>query len=459
MKIASFIIIVSVLFTFNLSAEIEIDGETYKVMDPHLHTGEYGAMPLKAKVNFTETIQMGVPYLPGILSKFVDPYAENIGIRGNMELAGVEKGIILAVYAQKTTGYANNRYLEDLLVDERNKGSDGKQALWGMVGVNFDDYENEVLSADRMEAIGSYFEQRPDLFVGIKLAHAHQGVAFNDPLYQNVFDVAAQYSVPVLMHSGFSPFPGSMTTPEYYNPKYLEDVIKAHDGLDDDGNPNDEKVVNMVFAHSGTGDKRAVNDTLVLAQTYPNVYIDLSALQSAFRIDENGDEVPEGQEDTVEGYSAEYGQILYVLTKVKEMGIVDKTLFATDGPQYCGKIGMYLETVVKVIKEVGFTKDEITAILSGNAEKVYLSNYEAQPDYSCNTNACMTNADCGCDANWCVVDDDNVTSAGLTKLTCVKRDCVAGDDTSCPQGEKCSEIPAFVLLMMPELPETVCVVK
>ncbi len=374
MKITVLAIIFSVLFTFNLSAEIEIDGETYKVTDPHLHTGEYGGMPLKAKVNFTETIQMGVPYLPGILPNFINPYAENIGIIGNMELAGVEKGIILSVYAQKTTGYATNRYLEDLLTDEGNKDENGNQVLWGMVGVNFDDYDNVALQAERMEAIGSYFEQRPDLFVGIKLAHAHQGVAFNDALYHNVFDVAAEYSVPVLMHSGFSPFPGSMTTPEYYNPIYLEDVIKAHDGLDENGDPNDEKVVNMVFAHSGTGDKRAVNDTLDLAKNYPNVYIDLSALSGAFKIDENGSEVPEGEEDTVEGYSKDYGQILYVLTKVKEMGIVDKAMFATDGPQYCGMIGMYLEKVVKVIKEVGFTKEEITKILSGNAEKVYLSN-------------------------------------------------------------------------------------
>lgn len=459
MRITVLAIIFSVLFTFNLSAEIEIDGETYKVIDPHLHTGEYGAMPLKAKVNFTETIQMGVPYLPGILPDFINPYGENTGILSNMELAGVEKGILLAVYAQNTTGYAHNRYLEDLLVDERNKGADGKQALWGMVGVNFDDYENEALRAARMEAISSYFEQRPDLFVGIKLAHAHQSVPFNDPLYHNVFDVAAQYSVPVLMHSGFSPFPGSMTTPEYYNPIYLEDVIKAHDGLDENGDPNDEKVVNMVFAHAGTGDKRAVNDTLDLAKNYPNVYIDLSALSGAFRIDENGDEVPEGQENTVEGYSEEYGQILYVLTKVKEMDIADKAMFATDGPQYCGMIGMYLEKVVKVIKEVGFSKEEITKILSGNAEKVYLSNYEPGPDYSCNANPCVTSADCNCDANWCVTDNDNVSSAGLTKLTCVKKDCTAGDDSTCPLGEKCKEIPSFVIAMMPELPETVCVPK
>lgn len=84
---------------------------------------------------------------------------------------------------------------------------------------------------------------------------------------------------------------------------------------------------------------------------------------------------------------------------------------------------------------------------------------EEGPDYSCNAATCATDADCPCDASWCVIDDDNVTYAGLTKLTCAKKDCTVGDDSTCPADYKCTEIPGFVLALMPELPKTVCAPK
>ena len=82
-----------------------------------------------------------------------------------------------------------------------------------------------------------------------------------------------------------------------------------------------------------------------------------------------------------------------------------------------------------------------------------------ESDYSCNSQPCSVDEDCGCDASWCVIDDNNVSYAGLTKQTCAKADCIVGDDSTCPPDYTCIKIPAFVLALMPDLPHTVCKVK
>jgi uncharacterized protein len=358
---------------FSLFGKIEIDGETYEVFDPHLHIGDFGAIPVSAKKFFTEYLFMGVPYLPAITAKVTHPYGEHIGIKSNMEMAGIDRAILLAVYTMDTTGYATNRELEDFLIDERNDDGAGNKIFWGMPSINFKNYEDESVREKRISVLESFFEKRPDLFIGIKLAHAHQGVPLNDPLYHNVYEVAAKYSVPVLLHTGFSPFPGSKDTPEYYDPAYLEDVIAAYDGYDEDGNPNDEKIVKFVFAHAGQGDKRSVISSLELAQKYSNVYLDLSALKRPFLIDENGKAVPEGEEENVDGYDKDLGQIPFVLQQIKDRGLIDRAFFATDGPQYSGRLKSYLNSFVKGIEKVGFTKEEIKKLLYKNADKLYLS--------------------------------------------------------------------------------------
>jgi hypothetical protein len=86
------------------------------------------------------------------------------------------------------------------------------------------------MAGERLAAMRSYLTARPDRFIGIKLAHAHQGVSFSDPVYQGVYQVAAETGAPVLLHTGFSPFPGTQDDPAYYDPLNLEAVVTAFDG-------------------------------------------------------------------------------------------------------------------------------------------------------------------------------------------------------------------------------------
>ena len=147
------------------------------------------------------------------------------GIQAHTQDAGVAHGVILA-FTHHTVGFASNRELEKL-TDARNISPDGHPWAWGLASVNYDDFSDPEIARDRLAALSSYFEAHPGLFIGIKLAHTHQAVGFDDPVYLGVYDVAATHGVPVLLHTGFSPFPNTMTEPEYYDPGTLLSVIEA----------------------------------------------------------------------------------------------------------------------------------------------------------------------------------------------------------------------------------------
>ncbi|HOW51162.1 MAG TPA: amidohydrolase family protein [bacterium] len=356
---------------FPLNAAVTIDGEEYEVIDPHLHVGEFGAMPLGGKQFLSNFIFLGAAYLPALINDVSQPYGENIGIAGNMDIAGIDTGFLLGVYT-RTVGYATNSQLETLLTDDRNDDGNGNKRFYGLASINFEGYDAPGVADTRLAALATYFDQRPDLFVGLKLAHAHMGFAFNEVLYQNVYEVAAEYQVPVLLHSGFSPFPGSEDTPEYYDPIYMEDVIARYDGLDEQGQPDaNERPVTFVFAHVGQGDKQAIKHSLELAQKYPNVYFDLSALKRPFLRDINGVDIPEEDQQTDEDYDKDLGQIPYVLTLIKDMGLIDRVMFATDGPQYAGMLKSYLDAMIKGMQQVGYTTEEMHSVLAEKAKEVF----------------------------------------------------------------------------------------
>ena len=69
---------------------------------------------------------------------------------------------------------------------------------------------------------------------------------------------------------------------------------------------------------------------------------------------------------------------------------------------------------------------------------------------------------CGCGTDYCVPNERTVEFAGLTPLTCTKRDCVLDQPETCPQGYVCLEIPDFALTWLDEekgiqMPQYLCV--
>ena len=197
----------------------EFEGDLYEVIDAHLHTGFIESqLPSGMSFLVSQIPAFARIYFPATTPQVMDVYNQYQGIKEHTRSAGVAHAVILATYTHHTIGYASNREIEAKLVDSRNQSPDGLPWAWGMASVNYDDFEDESVARQRLTALESYFEQHPDLFIGIKLAHAHQAVSFEDPIYLGVYDVAARQGVPVLLHTGLSPFPNTHTEPEFYDP-------------------------------------------------------------------------------------------------------------------------------------------------------------------------------------------------------------------------------------------------
>ena len=111
----------------------------------------------------------------------------------------------------------------------------------------------------------------------------------------------------------------------------------------------------VVLAHAGQGDARAIEHSLQLAATHDNVWLELSAINRPLLIDEEGEPV----DDPTLMHT-------YVLTQIYERGLIDRAIFATDGPQYFGKEQGYLQLLVSTMTSIGYTPDDLAQVLSGN---------------------------------------------------------------------------------------------
>lgn len=335
-----------------------VDPSKIGVVDMHLHPGFYGRIPSATKAIFTGAIPpFARPYAPGVSASGLEPFAPILGIRDQTLWANVDHAVLFAVYTQKTTGFYTNEDLLKVLESKENVGKDGLPWAWGLASVNFfdgyvkdDGTVDEVVSQKRLAALGSYFERRPDLFLGIKLAHPHQQIALDDRRYLGVYDVARKYGVPVYLHTGFSPFPSAKNEPKSYDPENFEGVVKSY--------PD----VTFVLGHVGQGDPRSVEHSLELAKRYPNVYVEVSALARPFLKDMEGNDVAP---------DATKPQLPFVMAEIKKRGIVDKAIFGSDGPQFSGMVKGYVDNVRIRMGESGYSASELDQVFGGTFARVF----------------------------------------------------------------------------------------
>jgi hypothetical protein len=331
-----------------LSDGVILDGRRIPVVDMHLHPGEYADMAAEGRAfiaaNLPPDLQI---YAPDLLDRLSDPWARHIGIAEQTVLAGVGHAVLFAVYAPRSTGIFPNHALLAALDDPRNRTADGTPWAWGLASIDFEGWTPTV-AASRLAELRDLLARRPDRIIGIKLAHAHQGTRLDDPAFFEIYAVAAEARVPVLLHTGFSPFPGTRDEPDYYDPVHLDGVLAAYPDLD------------VVLSHIGQGDARAVRHALDLAAAHERVWLELSALGRPTLVDEDG--------APASGTEPQYPK---VLAEIRRRGLIGRTLFATDGPQYSGAIRNYLRRIVDGMKTAGYSTAEIEAVLSGNFRRLF----------------------------------------------------------------------------------------
>ncbi len=344
-----FLWIVVLSFLPSANATVMIDGVEVEVVDAHLHTLESpGDFNLGGKASIIRQIPSFVaPYYSALSAQSASAYSSNLGILEQMDWAGVDRAVLLAAYTHHTVGFSTNRFVSSVLRDGRNPVGESGPRLLGLASINLDEFEDTMIREQRLDALESHLASGD--FIGIKLAHAHQAIAFDDPLYDGIYEVAARQGAVVLLHTGISPFPGTCSESEFPNPEGLEAVIERFNGTGSDGR------VEFILSHIGTADAAATLASFELALAHDNVWLEVSALGQDMIRDENGDP------SDVTG-----PQHPWVIAEIKNLGLIERTIFATDGPQSSGKIKTYLSEILESMEAANYSVDEKARVLSGS---------------------------------------------------------------------------------------------
>ena len=343
------LLIFCALLGANVDAAVVIDGVEVEVVDAHLHTLESpGDFNQRGKASIIQAIPSFVtPYYSALSAQGASAYAANLGIVDQIAWAGVDRAVLLAAYTQHTVGFSTNLFVSSVLRDARNPRGEHGPRLLGLASINVDDFDDPLIRDHRLSALESHLASGD--FIGIKLAHAHQAIAFDDPLYDGIYEVASRQGAVVLLHTGISPFPGTMSESEFTNPSGLEEVIHRFDGT------GDEERVEFILSHIGTADAAATSASFDLALAYDNVWLEVSALGQDMIRDAEGNPSDEAGP-----------QHPWVIAEIKTLGLINRTIFATDGPQSSGKIKTYLGEIIDSMDAAGYTLEEKARVLSGS---------------------------------------------------------------------------------------------
>lgn len=302
-----------------------IDGERVPVVDMHLHPGDWDQIPPETQTFLASRFPFPFSLTPEVLA---DSVLTGEGILDELDGAGAEAGMLFAVYAPRTVGIASNTLVgEQLQVDP--------SRLYGLASLRVDQWEtDEDAELNALEdAVDRYG------FSGIKLAHAHQGFRMDDPRYDSIYVVAGARGLPVYLHTGTSPFPGTQQAAPYTDPAYLEDAIALH--------PETMFILGHLgfdFINKKSG---ALQSCLDLGSRYDNVWLEPSALGSA-------------------GSDPEGVMLAEAMRSIADAGLISRTIYGSDGPQSPGFVADYVERTVTAMERAGYTTAEKRAVLSEN---------------------------------------------------------------------------------------------
>ncbi|NVJ58810.1 MAG: amidohydrolase family protein [Gammaproteobacteria bacterium] len=329
-------------------AEQELD-----ILDVHLHPGTFDKLGPKGKefvksvfpVNLPDFIK--VPLLRFFSSFQLNPYGAFIGIKNECRRASANNCILFATYAPETWGIEPNEDVIGYLDDKRNEFN-GSTYFYGLASLNVADWENN--KAEQLKNLETAL-QHPKM-VGVKLAFAHTLTPFDDPQYFDIYDIAEQYNKPIYHHVGTSPLRkvSEFEESDYeflfrtFVPSYLEPAIKQY------------PKVNFIMGHAGNDANKEgyskIDEVIEIASRFPNVYVEVSALASD-RSDPDGSKL--------DG----------IFIKAKQLNIVDRLIYGSDGPGSPGNIGKYKERVLESLERVGYSFSEAQAVMADNARALF----------------------------------------------------------------------------------------
>lgn len=307
-----------------------IEGERVAVVDMHLHTGDWEGVADIAQEEIAQNLPFPINLDPdGSGDQILSP----AGIVRELDKAGISRGVVLAVYAPSTVGVVTN---EEVIANVEAE----PERLYGLASVRVDRWAQE--RDEQLDALREAL-QRPGM-IGVKLAHPHMHMRMDDPAYFGIYAVAGELGKPVYLHTGTSPFPGTSQAAPYTDPRYLEDAIAAY--------PDTIFILGHLGYDSVAKRHAGLEDCVRLAQTYPNVYLEASALGSKSS-DPSGERLTEA------------------LVAVREGEVIDRLIYGSDGPQSPGFLGDYLQRSLAAFERAGYSLAQQRAVLSENFARVF----------------------------------------------------------------------------------------
>lgn len=310
---------------------VVVDGQRLAVVDMHLHPGEWESIPPATREFLASRFPFPFNTDPAGLAGDI---LSAEGLVGELDKAGISVGVLMAVYSPGTVGIASNELVETDVAFAPDR-------FYGLASLRVDRWnEDAQAELDRLEQALA----QPGM-IGVKLAHAHMHFRMDDPAYDGIYALAGQLGKPVYLHTGTSPFPGTADEPQYTDPAYLERAIAAYP----------ETI--FILGHLGYDFfdyelDPGLATCIALAQAYPNVYLEPSALGSKGS-DPTGENLPEA------------------MRRMREAGVVDRIIYGSDGPQSPGFALGYLERTVEAMQRGGYSVDEMRDVLSGNFSRVF----------------------------------------------------------------------------------------
>lgn len=309
---------------------VDWNGKRLPVVDIHLHPGDWDHVP-------EDTRKFLASRFPFPLGVDAEASARDTlspeSILSEMDAAGIWGGGLFAIYAPRTVGIASNELIAEDLAYARDR-------YFGFASLRVDRWKTD--RDTEIEQLKTTLT-RPG-FIGIKIAHAHQHFRMDEPDFYGIYEVSAATNKPVYLHTGTSPFPGTSQEPAYTDPVYLESAIQMF------------PKAQFILGHLGYDfiEKRHAGlDTCIrLAKTYPNVFLEPSALGSASS-DPTGENLKEA------------------MRRMREGGVVDRIIYGSDGPQSPGFVKGYVDRTVTAMKETGYSEQEAADVLAGNFARLF----------------------------------------------------------------------------------------
>jgi uncharacterized protein len=226
-----------------------------------------------------------------------------------LDAEGVDSVLLFAEYSPRTTGVQPAEDMLPLIAHN-------PERFRLVANVNPELHSPAVAEAERQLGLGA---------VAIKVHPVHGGFRPDTHELYQVYELCAQRGVPVIVHTGPSIFPGSVI--EAGDPKLMDKVASDFPG------------VQFVLAHGGRGKWYA--DAARMALAMPNVWMDIAGLP------------PKRLPDYYEGFD------------LRELAT--RWIFGTDWP---GVPGTALN--VRAIMALDLPRETLAAVLSTNAQRVYL---------------------------------------------------------------------------------------